>query len=61
MKKCPSSIQIWDLKPQLLERESPPITTRPGLPPQHLFIFLCFLRCKLLRFRQSKNTSNATI
>ena len=30
---CPSSIRHQDSNPQLLERESPPITTRPGLPP----------------------------
>ena len=29
--KCPSSIWYWDLNPQSLEHESPPITTRPGL------------------------------
>ena len=32
VKKYPSSIQCWDLNPQPLEHESPPITTRPGLP-----------------------------
>ena len=31
--KCPSSIQCWDLKPQPSGDGSPPITTRPGLPP----------------------------
>ena len=31
--KCPSSILYWDLNPQPLEHESPPITTRPD----HLF------------------------
>ena len=30
--KCPSSIQRWDSNPPPTERESPPITTRPGLP-----------------------------
>ena len=30
---CPSSIRHWDSNPRPLERESPPITTRPGLPP----------------------------
>ena len=29
----PSSIWRRDLNPQPLEREPPPITTRPGLPP----------------------------
>ena len=33
VKKCPSSIWHWDWNPQPSERESPPITTRPGLPP----------------------------
>ena len=32
--KCPSSIQRWDSNPQPLEHESPPITTRLGLPPK---------------------------
>ena len=31
--KCPSSIWCRDSNPQPLERESLPITTRPGLPP----------------------------
>ena len=30
---CPSSIRRQDSNPRPLERESPPITTRPGLPP----------------------------
>ena len=30
---CPSSIWHRDLNPQPSERESPPITTRPGLQP----------------------------
>ena len=29
-----SSIRCWDLNPQPSEHESPPITTRPGLPPK---------------------------
>ena len=32
MKKCPSSLRCWDLNPQPSAHESPPITTRPGLP-----------------------------
>ena len=32
VKKCPSSIRCWDLNPRPFERESLPITTRPGLP-----------------------------
>ena len=31
MEKCTSSIQCWESNSQPLERESPPITTRPGL------------------------------
>ena len=38
MKKCPSSIRCWDLNPRPLEHESPPITTRPRLPPQTSFV-----------------------
>ena len=32
VKTCPSSIWYWDLNSQPLEHESPPITTRQGLP-----------------------------
>ena len=32
VKKCPSSMRHWDSNPRPSERESPPITTRPGLP-----------------------------
>ena len=39
VKKCPFSIQCQDLNPWLLEHESPPITTRPGLPPIKFDIF----------------------
>ena len=45
VKKCPSSIRCRDSNPRPLERESPPITTRPGLPPQSflpLAIIFCF-------------------
>ena len=31
--KCPSTIWCWDSNPRPSEYESPPITTRPGLPP----------------------------
>ena len=40
VKKCPSSIRRWDLNPQPFEHESPPITTRPGLPPTRPRIML---------------------
>ena len=35
--KCPSSKWCGDLNPQPLEHESPPVTTRPGLPPFKLY------------------------
>ena len=43
--KCPSSIQCRDLNPQPLERESLPITSRPGLPSFNFYplsISSCF-------------------
>ena len=42
VKKCPSSSQCWDSNPQPLERESPLITTRPGLRAraQHCCFYL---------------------
>ena len=40
VKKCPSSIQYPDSNPQPLEYESPPITTRPGLP----FLCVCLFK-----------------
>ena len=36
MKKCPSSRWCRDSNSRPLEHESPPITTRPGLPPTYL-------------------------
>ena len=33
VKKCPSSMWCQDSNSQPMEHESPPITTRPGLPP----------------------------
>ena len=33
VKKCPSSLRCQDLNSRPSERESLPITTRPGLPP----------------------------
>ena len=32
--KCPSSKRCWDWNPRPSVHESPPITTRPGLPPK---------------------------
>ena len=37
--KCPSRKQRWDLNPWPLKHESPPITTRPELPPTNLDYF----------------------
>ena len=34
------SIQYWDSKPQPSELESPPVTTRPGLPPRKFHIWM---------------------
>ena len=42
-KKCPSSKWRRDLNSQPLEHESPPITTRPGLPPRSTFIVQTFV------------------
>ena len=46
MKKGPSSIWCQDLNPQPLERESPPITTRSGLPPIQSICSMS--RCRLV-------------
>ena len=35
---CPSSIRHRDSNPRPSERESPPITTRPGLPPNSTYL-----------------------
>ena len=40
VKKCPSSICYRDLNPRPLEFESLPTTTRPGLPPDIIFLLL---------------------
>ena len=40
VKKCPPSIRPRDSNPRPLERESPPITTGPGLPPISSFWYL---------------------
>ena len=36
--KCLSSLRCWDSNSQPLEHQSPPITTRPGLPPFQIFV-----------------------
>ena len=45
VKKCPSSIRCWDSNSRPLEHESPPITTRPGLPPETFFSKVCKWVC----------------
>ena len=47
--KCPSSILYWDLNPQPLEHESPPITTRPGLPHYNIIILVNVFMQKNIR------------
>ena len=52
--KCPSSIWCQDSNPRLSEHESPPITTRPGLPPDCIYsltIFLSRNACLHVRLR----------
>ena len=39
VKKCPSSIRCRDSNSQPSDYESPPLTTKPGLPPQTV----CFI------------------
>ena len=39
--KCPFSIQYQDSNPQPFKHESTNITTRPGLPPRSLFVYIC--------------------
>ena len=50
-KKCPSSIQCWDSNPQSLERESIPITTRPGL-----LLKRCYFRYEHDNIKQFSST-----
>ena len=42
VKKCPSNIWCRDSNPQPSEHESPPITTRPGLPLKVSFSLRAF-------------------
>ena len=47
VKKCTSSIWCWDSNSWPLEHVSPPITTRPGLPPSlALNLVQCFKSCQ---------------
>ena len=48
VKKCPFSIQCQHSYSRPLEHKSPPIATRPGLPPIKLFLIE-----KLIRIRPS--------
>ena len=41
VKKCPSSLRHWDSNTWPSECESPPITTRPGLP-SHIYLGIQF-------------------
>ena len=50
---CPSSILCRDSNPQPFERESPPITTRPGLSSN-----LCFLHYYGVRTKVGFCTNN---
>ena len=50
--KCLSSLRCWDSNPLPLEYESPPITTRPGLPPFEL----PFQMLTIFRFRKTGST-----
>ena len=54
-------MRCWDSNPQPLEHESPPITTRPGLPPK-IYFFFTFVRCfSSLSCSEEKNiTPSAT-
>ena len=53
----PSSIRCRDSNPWSLERESPPITTRPGLPPYRNFIISARQRNHPLRNLQTGASS----
>ena len=46
VKKCPSNKRCWNLNPQPSEHESPPITTRPGLPSKKLEVRRAFYSTK---------------
>ena len=49
--KCPSSIWCWDSNTWPSVHESPPITTRPGLPPINSFWFHCNFRCNVQKVK----------
>ena len=48
--KCPSSIQCWDSNLRPYEHKSPPITTRPGLPPPiYRFFTHCVIKSDVIK------------
>ena len=47
-----SSIHCRDLNPHPLEHKSPPITTRPGIPPKVYLIFTLIFNAKKLTLSQ---------
>ena len=49
MKKCPSSLWCWDSNPWPSGHESPPITTRPGLPPNCAILSSHYFYCRYQR------------
>ena len=51
VKNCHSSIWCQDLNPRPSERESLPISTRPGLPPQKDLFFSVIFRHPLIKRR----------
>ena len=58
---CPSSIRCRDSNPRPFERESPPITTRPGLPPKESLVSkreadAAYFRAHLPRFKMPFTT-----
>ena len=55
VKKYPSSLRCQDSNPQPSDHESPPITTRPGLPPSSNFLCKRFLKGGRLSPRNDKN------
>ena len=57
VKKCPHSIQHWDLNTRPSERESPPTTTRPGLPLSGLFTFAMLANRVNVVFRSTEMLS----
>ena len=58
--KCPTSITCRDSNPRPLERESLPVTTRPGLPPISSHLYLYFMCLSLfMRVHVHLSASNA--